>query len=396
MKKKLLYLVAEDSYFCSHRINLAKAAKAKGFTVAVATRCKEHKEKIEAAGIQVFPLKNINRSGLNPWRQLLALKELHNIYKEFKPDVVHHVAVKPVIFGSLIAKYCGVPRVVNALGGLGYLFTEDKENTNSQKIDSKKFVRTAVCIVYRWIFSQPNSILLLQNMDDFETLVQYGAIQADSSKSNTRVSIIPGSGIDTSAYSVQPFPPSPPIILACVSRMLWDKGIGELVDAARILNEKNKELGKVLNSPIKVLLYGEPDPENPASIPVETLKQWNTEGIIEYRGFCKDVASAYASCHIAVLPSYREGLPKSLLEAASIGRPIVTTDVPGCREVVKDGVNGYLAQARNAEDLSQKLRALIENTELQKTMGHQSRLRAEQLFSDAILHEKILSLYTFE
>lgn len=393
---KLLFLVAEDSYFCSHRLSLAKTAIAKGFQVAVATRCKQHKEIIEQAGIQVFPLKFFNRSGLNPWRQLLTLRELAEIYKRYQPDIVHHVAVKPVLLGSVVARWHKVPKVINALGGLGYLFTEPKSSrlytshtsnasdaSKSKNLYPKKLKKTIlvalVCKFYQWAFSQPNSILLLQNSDDKKLLLERGCVKEN------KLTIIPGSGIDVDAYPVVSPPTTPPVVICCVSRMLWDKGIGELVAAAKMLHAQQ--------IPIKVLLYGMPDPENPASIPRETLEDWHASGIVEWRKYCNDVATAYAECHIAVLPSYREGLPKSLLEAASCGRPIVTTDVPGCREVVKDQDNGLLVMVENAIDLAEKLGILVKDEPLRIKMGLAGRKHIETCFSNERIHSKVLALY---
>lgn len=440
--KKLLFLVSDDRYFCSHRLNLAKAARDKGFEVAVATRCtfQDHDDHnvIQKQGIRVFPLRHFNRTGINPFSQLLTLYELYKIYKAFKPDIVHHVALKPVLLGTLIAKICRVPKIINALGGLGYLFVEDdkknKEFSKKSGTFKKKLLRFIVCKLYAIAFSQKNCNLLLQNNDDFETLIRHGALKRESKallklaeieaaaeaevkakiKANkeqtsstkhhaNNVFIIPGSGINTATFQVTTHPASPPVIITCISRMLWDKGIGELVEATKILQEKLATLSLSGISSIysitqpknvfKVVLYGSPDPENPASIPIEILNNWNNTGIIEWRGFCNNAAKAYAECHIAVLPSYREGLPKSLLEAASCGKPIITTDVPGCREVVTDKENGYLVPARNVKLLADRMLELIQNENLRKIMGEKGRARIESSFSEAVIHNKVFELY---
>ncbi len=387
-QKKLLFLVSEDSYFCSHRLSLGKAALKAGFKVAIATRCHNHAEQIQRIGIEVFPLKNFTRTGLNPFRQLCLIWELYQIYKTYKPHIVHHVAIKPVILGSLIARLCGVPKIINALGGLGYLFTDvedpTKEQTKKQgksKFIKKLLLRQGVSYSFKKIFSQANSILILQNQDDLETLIKKKCV------STKQVRIIRGAGISTEDFPMLPFPPSQPIIITCVSRMLWDKGIGELVKAAQILQEKNY--------PIQVILYGTPDPENPASIPLWQLHAWETQKTITWKGHCSNVASAYANCHIAVLPSYREGLPKSLLEAASCGRPIVTTDVPGCRDVVINGDNGFLVPAKDSMALADALILLSQNEALRISMGKKGRERVETFFRDAIIHQQTLALYNF-
>lgn len=418
--KKLLFVVSEDSYFCSHRLNLAKAAVQAGFNVAVATTCKTHTQPIQDAGIQIFPLKHFTKTDLNPLRQLLCAWELLAIYRFYQPDIVHHVAIKLVVLGAFVARFCRVPYVVNALGGLGYLFTEPNlpppisaniqddlpshtaeyyPNTRHSLVDislahislrsrlktywkpyKKRFLRYVASRVFYFVFKQPNSVLILQNADDATTLFNAQCIH-----SNTHIKIIQGAGIDVTAFSVRPFPPASPVIVRCISRMLWDKGIRELIEAAKILKKTCPS--------IHIELHGLPDPENPTAIPTQDLLAWHHAGIITWHGHCPDVATAYANCHIAVLPSYREGLPKSLLEAASCGRPIVTTDTPGCREVVQDGENGFLVPARNSAMLADALARLGADAALQTHMGQAGRKRVERYFTDTLIHAQTLELY---
>jgi len=381
--KKLLYLVAEDNYFCSHRLNLGKAALKAGFEVAVATRCQQHSQKITEAGLQIFPLKNFTRAGLNPIRQILAFWELYHIYKKFKPTIVHHVAMKPIVLGSLVARFCHINKVINALGGLGYLFTEDRGSRHHsfpKKTIKKILLRKIVLSLFRYFFSQPNNTLILQNNDDLDILIKSGCLVKAS-----KVAIIRGAGVDMAAFPITPLPSSPPIIIACVARMLWTKGIGELIEAAKIIKEQHY--------PIKIKLYGAPDPDNPASISISQLQAWHDTGLIIWQGYCQEVAKAYADCHIAVLASYREGLPKSLLEAASMGRPIITTNVPGCCEVVEEGENGFLVPAKESEKLAEALIRLGTNEALRLKMGLASRKRVENYFSDHLIHHATLDLY---
>lgn len=394
---KLLFLVAEDSYFCSHRLNLAMDAKASGFEVAVATRCQTQSpylEKIRKAGIQVFPLKHFKRSKLNPFSQILSLQELIQIYRVFKPTLVHHVAMKPVVLGSVVAAWCKVPYIVNALGGLGYLFIESQNeplkdlpnNLSLQKkalprlvLYKKQFLKKMVSIVLGKIHAKSNCRLILQNPDDIDTLLKVTKIDP------RKISLIRGAGVDISAFPVVSFPPQPPVIIACVSRMLWDKGIGELIQAVTDIQQKRL--------PIQVMLYGMPDPENPASISTQQLQSWHDNGLVDWRGHCEDVATAYANCHIAVLPSYREGLPKSLLEAASCGRPIIATDVPGCREIVRQGKNGLLVPPQDAASLVEAIINLATDQILQKKMGEKGRQIVETDFSDKLIHRQTIELY---
>jgi glycosyltransferase involved in cell wall biosynthesis len=387
--KKLLFFISEDSTFCTHRINLAKQAIKAGYQVAIATRCNQYQALIEASGIQVFPLKKSKRASVNPWLQIQSLLELNRIYAEYKPDISHHVAIKPVFLGSIIARVNKVPIVINALGGLGYIFTSSNETKFLKKV-KKYLLRRSALLFFHWIFSNPNSKLILQNPDDITTLVSSGCIKTD------KITLIRGAGVDINAFAAKPpLPRQPdqldqqhlkqPIIISCVSRLLWDKGIGELVDAAKIIKAKGVSA--------KIILYGEPDLENPTSIPLATIQSWHENQIIEWQGHCTDVAKAYAECHIAVLPSYREGLPKTLLEAASTARPIVTTDVPGCKEVVVHQENGLLVPVKNAGALAEALILLCEDAELRQRMGEAGRKRVEQYFADTLIHQQTLDLY---
>jgi glycosyltransferase involved in cell wall biosynthesis len=377
--KKLLFLVAEDSYFYTHRLNLGIAAKTAGFEVAIATRCQQYAEKIQQAGIQVFSLKYFNRSTLNPISQLQTFKELFKIYKHYSPDIVHHVGIKPVILGTLIAQWCKTPYIVNALGGLGYLFTDSKSNLSFFETIKKLLLRKNVLLLLSWLHSKSNVSLILQNQDDINTLLHTSDIESE------KISLIRGAGVDTQIFPVTLLPAAPPIIIACVARMLWDKGIGELIAAAKMIQQ--------MNYSIHFMLYGMPDLENPTSINIEQLQAWHNTGIITWNGYCKNVAQAYTNCHIAVLPSYREGLPKSLLEAASSGRAIVTTDVPGCREIVQHGKNGLLVPSQDAKALAEALITLSLDPSLQLKMGLEGRALVETHFSDTIINQQTIALY---
>lgn len=377
---KLLFLIAEDRYFWSHRLNLGKAAVKAGYQVALATRSLEHLAQIEALGIQVFPLHHFTRGGLNPFRQLLSLKELYSIYKTYKPDIAHHVAMKPIVLGTLIATWLKVPRIINAFGGLGYLFTDSSKQRSLFTRFKKASLRFCVSYLLRFLFSANTVSVVLQNKDDKNTLIQATHL------SPSKITLIPGAGIDIDVFKLSPMPPlASPIIITCIARLLWDKGIGELVLAAKILKEQSISA--------QVVLYGMPDSENPASIDKSQLLAWHAANDIIWRGYCTDVVKAYADSHIAVLPSYREGLPKSLLEAASCGRPIVTTDVPGCREVVAHGENGYLVPKQNAQALANALITLCNDSALRFRMGLAGRKRVENIFQDALIQQQTLALY---
>ena len=375
---RLLFLVSEDRYFFSHRFNLAKAAVKAGFTVAVATKGNQYTEQIKAAGIQVFPLMYFDRASLNPFRQILLIKELFKVYRLYKPDIAHHVAMKPVLIGSLIAAWVKTPKIINALGGLGYLFTDSPQTKISRK---KQLLRAFVCWLFRFIFFRLNATLILQNKEDLKLLETYHCLNAKNTV------IIRGAGVDLDAFPFKPLPPDKtPIVIVCAARLLWDKGIGELIEAAKILLEKNLS--------VKIDLYGALDSENPRAISRYQIEEWQTAGLITWHNHVPHLQQIYEQCHLVVLPSYREGLPKTLLEAASTGRPIVTTEAPGCTEVVEEGVNGFCVPIQDAKALSDALITLIQNPSLRTQMGIAGRTRAERYFKDSLIHEQTLALYS--
>lgn len=367
--RKLLYLVTEDWYFCSHRLPIARAAREAGAEIAVATRVGDQGERIEAEGFRLIPI-FLRRRSRNPLREARAILEIVRIYRRERPDLVHHVALKPTLYGALAATLTGVPAVINALTGLGFVFISPGW--------SARILRPLVRGFLRLVLNRPASRLILQNPDDKGLLEGAGVIAPE------RVVLIPGSGVDTARFAPAPEPPGTPVAVL-VSRMLWDKGVGETVAAARMLRDRGV--------PLRVVLVGDPDPENPASVPLEQLRRWQAEGAVEWRGHVDDVAAVLREAHIAVLPSYREGLPKSLLEAAAAGRPIVASDVPGCREIARHGENGLLVPVRDARALAAALERLAGDGELRRRLGRRGREMVEEGYSEAAVVARTLALY---
>lgn len=366
--RKIIYLVSEDWYFCSHRLPLGIAAREAGAEVIVATRVNDHRAQIDAAGLRIAPIE-MQRSGTNPFTDLATIQQIIKLYRHEKPDLVHHVALKPILYGGYAAKRAGVPAIVNAVAGMGFMF-----------ISNSLFARTArpfIARAQRALMNRANTRTILQNPDDVEMYTQRIGVSSD------RLTIIPGAGVDIDQFTVVPEPFAIPTAI-CVSRMLRDKGIHELVAATRLLHAKGVEL--------RVRLVG-PTDDNPASIPRATLAEWNREGVVEVVGPSKDIAGEYARSHIAVLPSYREGLPKSLLEAAACGRPMVATDVPGCREVCIDGETGLRVPARTIEPLAEALERLVLDPALRRRLGENARHRAETVFAEKIINAQTLALY---
>ncbi|MFZ5997976.1 MAG: glycosyltransferase family 4 protein [Nitrospirota bacterium] len=368
-KPKILFLVTEDWYFCSHRLPIARAARDNGYSVVVATRVQSHGDQIEKEGFKLVPI-SMRRSSKNPFKEILSILEITKIYRSERPDIVHHVAMKPVLYGSIAALFGGIGAVVNALAGMGYIFTSHDRKA--------KFLKPVVKLGFRFLLGWPNGRVIIQNPDD--RLMMIGAVGIPHEK----VMLIKGSGVDTSRFAPTPEPEGP-VIVALVSRMLWDKGIKEFVEAAQIVKKKCRGA--------QFVLVGSPDPENPASIPESQLVEWTGSGAVLWRGHQDDIPTLWAQAHIAVLPSYREGLPKALLEAAACGRPIVTTDTTGCREIVKHGKNGFLVPVGDSEKLAEALLRLIENPALRQEFGAKGREIAETEFSQERVIAETLTVY---
>ncbi len=366
--KTVLYLVTEDWYFWSHRLPFARAARDSGARVIVASRMAAHRDRILAEGFEAADIP-FDRSGLNPLRDLKTLRAILSLYRREKPDLVHHVAMKPVLYGGIAAALAKVPAVINAMAGLGFLFI-----ANGLKI---RMIRPVVEWSFRKLGNRRNTVLIVQNGDDADLFADRIGVARD------RIRVIRGSGVDIDRFRPGPEAEGVPVAV-CVSRMLWDKGIGELVEAARILQQRGVS--------IRIRLVG-PTDANPASIPVATLKAWQDSGMVEVAGPSDDIPGAYRGAHIAVLPSYREGLPKSLLEGAACGRPVVATDVPGCREICRDGETGIRVPLKSVAPLADALQRLAEDAGLRRKLGDGARRAVETEFAEAIVVAETMALY---
>lgn len=366
--RKILYLVTEDWYFVSHRLGLAIAAKESGFDVSVATRISKYRELIEDAGITLIETELSRRVG-NP---CLEIAQIVKLYKRVRPDFVHHVALKPVLYGSIAAFLTRVPKVINAIAGLGWIF--------SSRSYRAYLLRVPLLFLLKRLLSRPNTSVIVQNPEDGDLL----------RRSGIRISamhLIRGAGVDTDLFSPQPKCNSP-IVVLLASRMLWSKGVGEFVSAAKILHAEGLKA--------RFIIVGKPDLGNPNSIPLGILQEWGSGGYgVEWMGHQDNMPEIFRIAHIACLPSYYgEGIPKFLLESASCGLPIVTTNMPGCREVVSNGKNGFLVAPMNALELASALRCLILDGELRNLMAHHSRARALTEFSQSLIFPKIIDLYS--
>jgi len=381
-KPKLLYLVTEDWSFLSHRLPMARAAQAAGFEVVVVARCDKAVDKIQAEGFRLIDLP-WKRGGMNPLQEIREIIRIYKIYRREAPAIVHHVALKPALHGSLAAWAAKVPSVINALTGLGFIFIGQTAKA--------RLLRAVITPLLRWLLNRPNSFLLMQNEDDGETLKTCGILSQ-----KTEITLIRGSGVDIqhftpASHELSPHEPSQDspkddiIEAALVARMLWDKGIGEAVEAARLL--------KARKLPFRLRLVGPIDPENGAAITEHQIQEWVAAGLVLWDGPRQDIATLWQHTAIALLPSYREGLPKALLEAAACGRPMVATDVPGCRDICRDGRSGLLVPLKDAEALANALETLITNPSLRHKFGAGARELVETRFSDKIIAQQISHLY---
>jgi glycosyltransferase involved in cell wall biosynthesis len=360
---KLLFVVTEDWYFISHRLALAVEAVRRGYEVVLVTRVSKHRSEIEQHGIRVVPY-TTNRRGMNPFELLGEAFTLARIYREEKPDILHHVALRAVVVGGLAARICGIDRVVSAITGMGFLFAEEGR---------RPWVSKAVGKALPHVLSR--GLVIVQNSDDSRQLSSFGV-----SPGNHR--LIAGAGVDTDKYLPSVRENERPVVMMA-ARLLWDKGVGEFVEAARILHETGA----------RFVLVGMIDTDNPAGVRTHEVKAWTDQGIVEWWGHRQDMAATLAHADIFCLPSYREGLPKAILEAMSSGIPCVSTDVPGCRDVVRDGDTGILVPARNGVALAAAIARLIADPELRLAMGRSGRERVLSEYRDEEVIAATLSVY---
>lgn len=351
-------------------MRFATAARDVGYRVSVLTRLSEHRMRIKSEGMEVIPIQ-LSRQDLKPTHEIRLLRQLIKIYREQRPDIVHHVAMKPIIYGSLASKMSGVDAIVNSVAGLGYVFSSDERKA--------RYLRPIIRKAFKFLKSNLQCHFLFQNPDDAHLLFP------ENTRKGNGVTVIKGVGVDTELFVPRPETGGVPII-TLAARLIWEKGIEEFVCASRKLREK----GVVA----RFVIVGEPDDRNPSAISRAQLAGWVEEGVIEWSGYRDDMPAVINESHVVCLPSYyREGLPTILIEAAACGRPIVTTDAPGCREIVRDGENGFLVPIRDANALAVALRRLIESPALRSAMGARGREIVEREFTQEQVIQETLALY---
>lgn len=369
VKNKLLFIVNVDWFFVSHRLPIALAALQEGYEVHLGAALTGKEAALRQAGIIVHDLP-IARSGTNPFAELITLKAIFSLLRQVEPDVVHLVTSKSVLYGGFLARINKVPAVVAAVSGLGFVFA-------SSGIKSS-LMRSAISLIYRIALGKKNLRVIFQNANDRDILLRAAGVTPE------KAVMIRGSGVNLAEYPALAEPDGVPVVVMA-ARLLWDKGVGEFVAAARILKDRG------VNA--RFQLIGDPDIHNPACVLPEALASWRSDQTVELLGFREDIAQLFSDSQVVVLPSYREGLPKVLIEAAACGRAVVTTNVPGCREAIIPDKTGLLVPVRDPNALADAIQRLLENPSARQSMGQAGRRLAEEAFDISLVVEKHLAIY---
>ncbi|GAA0708272.1 glycosyltransferase family 4 protein [Dokdonella soli] len=371
---KVVLYANTDWYLYNFRRSLALELQSAGYAVLLISPAGDYGQKLRDLGLR-WEAVPMHRRSLNPLREVRLLAYLFRLFRREKPVMVHGFTIKCAVYGSLAARLAGVPARINAVAGMGYVFTSSTPKARALRPLVRRLLRAAL--------GGTHARLILQNPDDVRLFERAKLIDP------ANIRLIPGSGVDCTHFtpsgaSVAPSSMVRPRVLLA-ARLLWDKGLAEFVDAARALRARGHA--------IQFLLAGTPDPGNPATVPTDTVRSWVAQGVLEWLGHVEDVRALLASVDVVVLPSYREGLPKSLIEAAACGLPLVTTDVPGCREVVTDGVNGLLVPVRDSSGLATAIARLINDPALAARLGQAARVKALADFDERIIIDRTLNVY---
>jgi glycosyltransferase involved in cell wall biosynthesis len=366
-----LFVVNDPAFVLSHRLPIARAAKKSGFEVHLATPDEECVVRIEQEGFVFHPIP-LSKCGTNILAELRTLLALIRLFRQLQPRLIHLVTIKPVIYGGIAARVAGVPAVVSAITGLGHLFVQNSGGGVS-------ILRSLAQRVYCLALNHMNQRVIFQNPDDMECFVRSRMV------SKERSDLIRGSGVDMDLFVPGAEPSGRPVVLLA-SRLLWEKGVADFVTAARALSRR----GCVA----RFVLAGGGNKWNPSTVPEDQLRAWQDEGIVEWWGEVDNMPEVMGGATVVCLPSYYgEGIPKVLIEAAACGKPIVTTDTPGCREIVQDGVNGILVPAREPEAVAQAIGRLLDDRELRLQMGRRGRAIAEKEYAVGRVVQQTLAVY---
>lgn len=367
--KKLLFVVNVDWFFISHRLPIALAALKDGYEVHVASGITDKHNELVLHGFIVHPLPLV-RGRTSLFYEFYAFLSIFTLLRLVKPDVLHLVSIKPVLYGGIAARLVGIKNVVSAISGLGYVFT----STGVQAVIRRFFIVAA----YRLALGHRNLKVIFQNSNDKNLILKIYKLTP------MQIHIIPGSGVDLKLFHYTMERVGTPLVVMA-SRLLEDKGVNEFIGAAKLLKEQGIDAD--------FLLAGDQDSENPASISNKKLKNIITSGIVQFLGEVNDINELFSRAHIVVLPSYREGFPKVLIEAAACGRAIITTDVPGCRDAIINNQTGLLVPAKDIISLSIAIKKLISDLDLRNSMGQAGRELAERRYSVSQVIETHLEIY---
>lgn len=365
--------ISEDWFFWSHRRALAVAARDAGYSVTVATPVGEHGDAIRGLGLDLVPLVAMRRRSRSPVAEGRALRELMTVYRRVRPDIVHHVTIKPVLYGTIAARLTGVPAIVNGIYGLGHVFSGAGAKA--------ALTRSLVTAAYRGAFAvaRRRQRVTFENADDRDRFV------ATRICTPAETVVIRGMGYDPTAFSPQPIPRGEPVVMMA-GRLLWSKGVGDLVASVRLLRARGTRC--------RLVIVGAPDHDNPRAVPEDVLRAWNEEGVAEWWGRRADMPAVLAQASIVALPStYGEGLPKVLIEAAGVGRALVATDIPGCRDIVRPGINGVLVPPGDVAALALALETLLQAPQVMAEFGRRGHELAASEFSDAVVNAATLRVY---
>lgn len=359
-----------DWYLWNYRLSLADYLRSLKAEVYLISPPGAYSHALSSQGFSWIEWQLVRRS-VSPYWEILSIINLYKIYRTIKPNIVHHFTIKPVLYGSFVAWGNRIPIVVNSITGLGYLFLRDTI--------SLQLLRAVVLSFYRLLLTKSWQFVIFENQDNRNYFIERKLVIPENT------TVIEGVGVDTDKFFPSPEPEGIPVILY-TGRFLWEKGIGTLVEAARLLHSQHR---------VRIVLVGKPDEDNPGSIPIEILSKWEKEGLIELWGWQQNMPEIYQKSHIVVLPSWGEGVPTTLLEAGSSARPVIASDVAGCREVVINGVNGFLTPPRNPRALCEAIQALISDPHLRRKMGETGRRIVLEKFSKEIIDKKTIKFYQY-
>ncbi len=365
-----MFVTNADEFFLSYRLPLARAEQKRGAEVFVIAPETGAGARIEAAGFTYLPLQ-MSRRGVHPLAEARTVRGLQRLYRRLQPDLVHHVTIKPVLYGSFAARAAGVPATINAVSGLGYVFT---------RATAARRLRPLVQAGYRAALRRRNTFTVFENHDDRDAFLKRGLV------TNAGSTVVPGLGVDLSRFRVTRPPPGTPVLLLA-GRLLWDKGLAEFVEAARIIRDSGVKA--------RFCVAGIPDPGNPRTVTAAQMQQWVASGLIEWWGHRDDMPAVYREASVVVAPTrYREGVPRVLLEGAASARPLVASDMPGCREIVRPGRNGMLVLPGDAPALADALRSLLKDPAERQRLGAAGRKLVEAEFCQDAVIERFLGLHS--